>query len=354
LQRSNDGLFYTQQGKPFTLSWRLGNQQAFRLEPVTDLPGTLKVPAPADRLYTPMSLPAVLIVVSERGGGASHFFNWLLNAEAGSHRSTAGTAEAGKSRSTKSAAAAGWQRLSLGAAYKELSSWIRKPSRLRIVIDRTVGEEPDDELRRALAEIVSIIELPEWKESSSRLICATREVRKLKIDPLYSNLLSRGQACRLPHFSSPELAHWCAELAQKWKLNGTMELDDLAKEVKRWVGGQPTLTQFFFRFVADQLENEPKSDAPELFRQAGKYLRDHRPHIVDRWALDLRDLLELPPVRHRLEIYASGGTKDPMDPDFDDEDASLFLAGWVGLNPDKQLGIRSLCHLQWAREILRS
>ena len=132
-----------------------------------------------------------------------------------------------------------------------------------------------------------------------------------------------------------------------------MELDDLAKEVKRWVGGQPTLTQFFFRFVDDQLENEPDSNVYELFQKAGKYLRDHRPHIVDRWAIDLRDLLELPPVRNRLEIYVSEGKKDPQDPDFDDEDASLFLAGWVGLNQDKQWAIRSLCHQQWAREILR-
>lgn len=344
MQQSNDGLFYTREEKPFVFSWRVGNQPAYRLEPVTDLPGTLKVPAPADRLYTPMSLPPILIVVSERGGGASHFFNWLLNAQAGAKRSSAGTAEA---------RTAGWQRLSLRDAHRKLSAWAKKPSCLRIIIDRTVDEEPNDELRRALAEIVSIVERPEWAESSSRLICATREVQRLKIDPLYSNLLSRGQACRLPHFSPPELAQWCAELAQKWKLNGSAELDDLAREVKRWVGGQLTLTQFFFRWVDDQLKIAPEADVTELFQKAGKYIRDYRPHIVDRWALDLRDLLEQPPVRHRLEIYASGGTKDPSDPDFDDEDARLFLAGWVGLNPDKQWGIRSFCHRQWAREILR-
>jgi hypothetical protein len=322
----------------------VGNQQAYRLEPVTELPGTLKVPAPADRLYTPTSLPAVLIVVSERGGGASHFFNWLLSAKARANRPAADTAGTD---------AAGWQRLSLDRAREALSAWTRKPSCIRIIIDQTGSEEPNDELRRALAEIVSIVELPDWTKLSSKLICATREVQRLKIDPLYSNLLSRGQACRLPHFSPPELAYWCAELAQKWKLNGVTELDDLAKEVKRWVGGQPTLTQFFFRFVDDQLKDVPESDVFELFQKAGKYLRDHRPHIVDRWALDLRDLLELPPVRRRLEVYASGGTKDPRDPDFDDEDARLFLAGWVGLNPEKQWGIRSLCHRQWAREILR-
>jgi hypothetical protein len=344
LQRPNDGLFYTRKGKPFTFSWRVGNQPAYRLEPVTDLPGTLKVPAPADRLYTPLSLPAVLIVVSERGGGASHFFKWLLGARSEANRSTAGVAESGT---------AGWQRLSLEKAYEILSVWAGQPSCLRIIIEQTVGEESNDELRRALAEIVSIVERPEWIGSSSKLICATREVHKLKIDPLYSNLLSRGQACRLPHFSPPELVYWCAELAQKWNLNGPAELNDLAKEVKRWVGGQLTLTQFFFRFVDDKLENAPERDVFELFQQAGKYLRDHRPHIVDRWALDLRDLLELPPVRRRLENYASGGTKDPSDPDFDVEDARLFLAGWVGLNPEKQWGIRSLCHRQWAREILR-
>ncbi|HKH45338.1 MAG TPA: hypothetical protein VKM72_11790 [Thermoanaerobaculia bacterium] len=343
MQRPNDGLFYTRKGKPFTFSWREGNQQAYRLEPVTDLPGTLKVPAPADRKYTPASLPAVLIVVSERGGGTSHFFKWLFGAQSGSNRSTA---------SAEKTRPAGWQRLSLHDAYRTLSDWIKNPERVQIVIDRTAGEEPNDEIRRAFAEIVSIVERSEWTETSSKLICATREVHKLKIDPLYSNLLSRGQACRLPHFSPPELVDWCAELDQKWKL-GTTELDGLAKEVKRWVGGQVTLTQFFFRFVDDQLEKAPGSDVFELFQQAGKYLRAHRPHIVDRWALDLRDLLELPPVRRRMETYASGSTKDPLDPDFDDEDARLFLAGWVGLNPEKQWGIRSRCHMQWAREILR-
>ncbi len=339
MQQSNDGLFYTRKGKPFTFSWRMGNQQAYRLEPVTDLPGTLKVPAPADRLYTPMSLPAVLIVVSERGGGASHFFNWLLSTQSGSNRPTADTA--------------GWQRLSLDDAHNALSNWLRKPSCLRIIIDRTVGEEPNDEFRRTLAEIVSIVERPEWIKSSSRLICATREIQKLKIDLLYSSLLARGQACRLPHFLSPELAHWGAELAQKWKLDSMAELDDLAKDVKRWIGGQPTLTHFFFRYVDDRLVERPASGLRELFEEAGKYLRDHRPYIVNRWARDLEDLLESSPIRHRLEIYASGGTKDPSDPDFDDEDARLFLAGWVGLNPENQWGIRSLCHRQWAREILR-
>lgn len=293
-----------------------------------------------------MSLPPVLIVAGERGGGASHFFNWLLGAQPGSNRSTSGTTRAGT---------AGWQRLSLSEARNVLSAWNRKPSCLRIIIDRTVGEEPNDELRRTLAEIVSLVERPEWIESSSRLICATREVQQLKIDPLYSNLLSRGQACRLPHFSPPELAYWCAELAQKRKLQGTTEpeLDNLAKEVNRWVGGQPTLTHFFFRYLDDRLVERPASGLRELFQEAGKYLRDHRPYIVNRWARDLEDLLELPPTRHRLEVYASGGTKDPLDPDFDDEDARLFLAGWVGVNPEKQWGIRSLCHRQWAREILR-
>lgn len=343
MQPSNDGLFYTRKGKPFTFSWRLGSQPAYRLEPVTDLPGTLKVPAPADRLYTPMRLPPVLIVVGERGGGASHFFNWL-GAQPASDRSTPNTTKAGTT---------GWQRLSLKEARKVLSAGSKEGK--HIVIDRTISEEPDDEHRRDLAEIVSLVERPEWTESSSRLICATRDVQQLKIDPLYSNLLSRGQACRLPHFSPPELAHWCAELAQKRRIQGMAEpvLEDLGKEVKRWIGGQVTLTQFFFRFVDDQLENDPKGDLMEFFQEAGKYLRDHRPHIVDRWALDLRDLLELPPTRRRLEIYASGGTKDPLDPDFDDEDARLFLAGWVGLNPEKRWGIRSLCHRQWAREILR-
>jgi hypothetical protein len=344
LQLSNDGLFYTSQGKPYSFSWRIGRQQAYRLEPVTDLPGTLKVPAPADRLYTRDSLPAVLIIVSERGGGTSHFFKWLINAQSGLNRSTK---NAVKTRP------AGWQRLSLKDAYSRLSDWIKSPDRVQIVLDRTVGEEPNDELRRAFAEIVSIVERSEWTETSSKLICATREVHKLKIDPVYSNLLSRGQACRLPHFSPSELVHWCDELAQKWKLHDTAELDDLAKEVKRWIGGQLTLTHFFFRYADDRLAERSATGLRELFQEAGKYLRDHRPYIVNRWERDLKDLLELPPVRHRLEIYASGGTKDPSDPDFDEEDARLFLAGWVGLNPENQWGIRSLCHRQWAREILR-
>lgn len=343
MPQPNDGLFYAREDQPFTLTWKKSGQSAYRLEPVTDLPGTLKVPAPADRLYRATDLPSVLIVASERGGGISHFFNWLLNAGWRTQQFTNTTTETGLHT---------WKRLPLIEAGSILST--ETGTHRKIIIDRPVDEAPTDE--QALAAIASAVEQPEWTQSSSWLVCPVRDFRYLKNDMRYSSLLNRGQAFRLPHFSFSELAEWCTELTSTRGIRdiAQIELDNLAKEVKRWIGGQATLTQFFFRYVNDQLASNSKNvDLLELFQTTGKYLRDHKPYIVDRWAVDLRDLLESPTTRHRLETYASGSTKNPLDPDFDDDDAYLFLAGWVGLNPEKQWGIRSLCHRQWAREILR-
>ena len=337
-ERQKDGLFYCRNDKPFVFSW---GKSRYRLEPVTEIPGIFVVPAPPNRVFEKKDFPPALLVVGERGGGLTHFVGWICGGRPATDRSDT-KQDAGK-----------WQSMDLETVHQALCVEGRhKRVPMRIILDRSsTSSEASERNNARLAEIAAVLESSGWRASSNHIICATRDVHKLQEDLVYSSILRRGVTCRLPHFSGDELVQWMVELGKKYKVDSDNLA--LADEVKRWVGGQPTLTHNFFRLIDDQLQRKVVPDLNEVVAFAGAYLQKHRPHIVDHWARDLHGLLRMPPLRRRLATYTAGEGKHHERDEFDDEDARLFLAGWVGLNPEGIWGIRSRCHERWAREILR-
>lgn len=356
-----DGLFYKKGAKePFRFTW--GEKgKCYRLEPVTTTPGAFEVPPLdtvkcEDSLFEQDLLPRELILVGERGGGLTYFLDWLT--QGGSDQ---------------------WQQYGPIKAAEYLQSDVKNGNKY-LAIDTTrpnLHEEPEEQ--KAMARIAAILDSNEWKQSGNRVVCLTRDVHCLeKGQTAYSVILSRGHAYRLPHFLPIELEKWLKELVSPGKQKSTLWnklLDEetvkkkageeqltpkhLAYKIHRWIGGQPMLTHFLLRRVADAWESDqPKSpqDLKALIQQAGMYLRDHRPHLVKRWGTELKELLKDPVAKRRFESYAAGVTKPPKD-DFDRIDVDLYLAGWVGWiwgnDGQARWGIRSACHEAWAREILQ-
>ncbi len=354
----HDGRFYDAQGKPFELTWP---NDGYRLEPVTVVPGLFKVPAPATRVVSRQEIPPVLVVVAERGGGISHFVRWLTQPKRAARAVSSRQARAKKLNDGDP----GWRILEPQQARQALLDWRQAKKPIRLVMDCTIPwEVPHADEKLYLAELASIVEEEGWSQES-KLVCVTRDVRALRSRYPYSALIDRGPTCRLPHFSTHELERWLAALLENLENEGRSTLhslvpirddeasDVLPRSLQRLVGGQPSLTHFLFRLLEEGARQGLAGSWNDLIEHSGRSFQYMRPHIVDRWQDDLRPLLEDVGLRRRLEAYTRDFTRGERDGDYDQHDVDLFLAGWVGLNPDREWGIRSTCHQAWAREILR-
>lgn len=346
----HDGRFYDVQGKPFELTWP---NDGYRLEPVTVVPGLFKVPAPATSVVTRQEIPPVLVVVAERGGGISHFVRWLTQPTRAARAVRARQARAKELNDGDP----GWRILEPQQARQALLDWRQAKKPIRLVMDCTIPwEVPHADEKLYLAELASLVEEERWAQES-KLVCVTRDVRALRSRYPYSALIDRGPTCRLPHFSRPELEDWARALLQKQRRlappDDPEQPTDLPVALKRLFGGQPTLTHLALHLLDQRLSPEAHDSWISNLEEVRTSLVISRPHIVDRWQDDLRPLLEDVGLRRRLEAYTREFTRGERDGDYDQHDVDLFLAGWVGLNPDREWGIRSTCHQAWAREILR-
>jgi hypothetical protein len=332
-----DGLFYWNDEKPFTQTWEDGH--GYRLEPVTSLPGTLEIPPFRSEVFRQESLPSELIVVGERGGGLSHFLTWLTLPESN------------------------WDVMDLGQAAGRLTDGTLLDSE-QIVVDATRPSEDIAQDQRAMARMAYLLESREWEGSGKLILVTTRDVHQLEEnETVYSVILARGHAYRLPHFVPEELVQWLRALVDKRQAAGSDDWDQealarLAVEVHNSIGGQPTLTHFLFRLLDEDPEWNEEESLMSVIRRSGEHILLHRPHLVRRWGGELSELLKKPEVRRRLESYVAGNKK-PVDGRFDRTDVDLYLAGWIGPkwkeagSDPTHWGICSRCHQQWAREILR-
>jgi hypothetical protein len=312
--------------------YRHGWEGKYRLEKVTELPGTFRVPVPSQTTYGRADLPQAAIVVGERGSGMTTFIEWLT--ERGSQPA--------------------WELHGIREARLSLEPWQSSAARASrfVVVDRSWGAQGDED---DVAWLAGLIDSASWRASHSRLVCVTRDVRTLRTDPLFSTILSRGHAFRLPHFDPPELKGWVRALlgADADKLQDE-QIEGLGRAAKGWVGGQPFLTHLFFSKVKSDLTACPDQALHDAFDRAGAFLRDRRPHMVLRWQEQLASLIGEPTARQELISYASGKTKTPGESNFTDHDVDFFLAGWVGRTADgERWGIRSRCHEHWARQAIR-
>ena len=342
----DDGLFYGAEETPFEYLWESSGGQsraAYRLQRVTSTPGIFDVPVNQDRQVNlvPSEMPGEAIIVGERGGGLESFQDWLIH------------------RETRSK----W-------AILQPEELVRVLDRFEtVILDCTRPAAVAEQRAPSMARIATHLESLEWSLSKRKIIVITHEIASLRTDDtIFSSILSRSHAYRLPHFdASGELEQWVEELLRKRKLLTKVreEGPEIARSIKQLIGGQPTLTHLLFRRVDDRWEKSgvaPPTDAKELweaFEEEALYLEENPPHLVRRWAQDLQALLARADVLRRFEGYAFGDTKGPFDlvrgtgAHCDRVDADLFMAGWVGLDAAGVWGMRSDCHRRWAKEILR-
>jgi hypothetical protein len=348
--------FFGRKNIPFFYSWTKDGEECYRLEKVTTLPGTFQVPVAPNLILAHHELPPAMIVVSERAGGVTQFVEWLQRKSSPATTGPrVGEPPPRPGRRRQRSQDSRWITYEIDADDHQLEL-IEKAAQVSLIVDCTQSAAQTASSRDRLAALAGLIEDRDWWRKGNRLVCLTRDIHELRIHPLYSSLLSRGHSYRLPHFMLPELDRWVEELVVKRGIdlgsrNGG-EIRQISLVVRRWVGGQPTLTQFLFRLVDDSLAN-CKEDLKAAFLRQGEYLATHPPHIVFRWREELRSLLEDAGIRRRFEVYASGDSKPLASKDFDWPDVALFLAGWVGEIDEESWGIRGKCHERWARRILR-
>lgn len=324
----SDGVFRDVDGNKYSQSWH----NKYRIERVTELPGTPRVPVPTGEHYDQSVFGSATIIVGERGGGMSRLLDWLqLNPD--------------------------WKVTDVAGARLLLQAWRRHevPTSLRgklsLIVDRTMPETGDKD---HLAFLASVVEEEAWVRSGSRLICLTREVRSLRTDAVFSSILARGHLFRLPHFDANELEDWVKLLSEKTGREPLeQEIARLGQSAKTWVGGQPFLTHLFFCRAESILLAHRSTSLDTAFDEAGAFLANQKPHMAATWQNTLLDLIKLPSVLRLIEGYARGHRKREGEDNFPRDDVDLFLAGWVGRMADDTWGIRSTCHAQWAREVLR-
>jgi hypothetical protein len=331
---SDDGLFYQKkhgcEERVFDTNW--GDK--YRLEKVTGLPGTFQLPSKPGKVLRD-GLPLVSIVVSESYGGKSRFLRWLTSQDNDD---------------------IGWKLLD---ASEIIRAFNEEPGS-SIVFDRTRNEGSDCEIGiggESIDKLVGLVEDETWKSSGNRLLVLARSVTKLQTDELYSNILARGHAYRLPHFMVDELVLWVEALLENQRVRqpGGSLKGELAKVAKDWTGGQPLLCHYFFRMVDDRFppSHRWRVDIKDTFNDVGNFIKNHRPYFVHRWADALEELLQDPPTKRRLKAYAAGSTKlnDPAESDACD--VNLFLSGWIGRTDKDTWEIASQCHKSWAVDVLR-
>jgi hypothetical protein len=352
-QDGRESGFLDRGNQPFLYRWSKDGEECYRLEQVTTLPGIFKVPVPPELILARHQLPTAMVVVSERAGGVTQFLEWLQLTPAAKPvpgaPASRGKGGAKQSRDSR------WLTFELDGDDGQLDR-IEQAEQVSLIVDRTLSSAQSASVRDQLAALAGLIEDRNWWRKGNRLVCLTRDIHELRSDLLYSSLLSRGHSFRLPHFMPSELDGWVEELVAKHRIDVRPkpggEIRQISQEVRRWVGGQPTLTQFLFRLVDDGLAANPENLKSAFWRQ-GEFLATHPPHIVFRWREELTHLLEDAGVRRRFEVYTSGDSKPLDSKDFDWPDVALFLAGWVGENAEGSWGIRGKCHERWARLILR-
>lgn len=353
---NDDGIFYTAQGKPYRYEWKIDGKRSYRLEKSAVPPGRPTLPASPEARYTKSHLRGLHIIAAERGGGMGELLQWLQGKGGRSQdqsRRVRAPAANGEKMGTSGDIGSSWIKRTIGEANQAISQALKNGSPFKIAIDLTAGL---DSSSNDLGRLASWPESPEFLTTVSSMLVLVRSLHPLLDHKEFSVLPSRGPIYRLPHFSVSELEDWVKALLEKHSSRSdrlNFSVREIAALVKKWVGGQPTLTHALFRQVDEQLKRTPEVDIGELLENMGEELSASSPYVVDKWRHDLELLLERPELRQRLSAYARNAREDPATKHFDTTDVELFLAGWVGIDQEGLWAIRSQCHRQWAREILR-
>ena len=313
----------------YRVAWRGG--EAWHLDPLGNLPGIHEIPRDlaTPKFYECADLAAngVSIIVGEVGDGRRSFLKWLEGWHPLSMSDTpnleffAAQATAGNHR-----------------FYLDLSH-----------IDRPLGQASDS-LHHFLAALAGVSQR-DFHGRSIALVVLARWLTTVQNSYDGSSLLARGKLYRLPHFDPPELRDWVKDLAgrKQWTL-ADAKLEAHASLLKRLVGGQPKLTDVLMQHVYEVC-SEAAQFEPALRERADR-LRKFPPECVTEWRIHLRALLKRPETRRLVRAYVTGSTKQLTGGELDSDDLALFLAGWVGAQPDGTGGIRSEVHRTWAREEL--
>lgn len=323
--------------------WK-GNDR-HRLEPASEYPGTVSIPAHLQddhkTSFSIRDLPQVSLIVAEEGSGITHFRDWL-------HKH--GAQEKTLNEATESFNAKGDNTTVINFAY----------------LDTPRSELSEDD-RQYINELSAAVEskypAPQQRPTS-RIIILCRWLMNLQEEWQSSALLNRSSVFRLPHFDSRELVDFVASFMTKAAAATKVEIPDLssddvlvlAKLIKHQIGGQPSLTHQLLstalRHIPPKWHQDPRACLERLFTDEARRTRKSPPTALRHWKTHLSELMKRDPhVRTLIKGYVRGRTRQSYD-ELDESDAHLFLAGWVGWNPEGEWGIRSKCHKWWARDLL--
>ncbi|CAM2011238.1 hypothetical protein [Acanthopleuribacter pedis] len=382
MKKDNVFMVFNTKGKEVVYEYRWGENHnpKFRLERATRRIGTLETP-PTPEIKSYEELDRVFLLVSERGSGFKFLRQWLTSRQ--EHVISQHKISGKEGSPPKNWVLIDGNQVIQQNSLVQPDQWnaFLKQDMGCYILDRTFyGDNPiTEKTGSVLTQINATVEAMRT-DPSFRFIHASYHLPSLEIDPLFSNLLDQCHVYRLPQFNIDELCTWLDELVKKYQ-NRTFTIDlkdakrSLAQVILYSVGGQPRLTSMLFRLVDDAIQAQlpederdtppPKKppssgsfvlqaeDLATLFRLQGTELARNPPHIVERWKEDLTGFLKND--THMVQLlrrYADNQPKPSTDAHYT-ADYKLYLAGWVGFDPEKKWGIRSQCHKQWAGELLR-
>lgn len=116
-----------------------------------------------------------------------------------------------------------------------------------------------------------------------------------------------------------------------------------------YLGEQYTLTTRFFKEYADWLTNE--GIVKEKLEAYVNRIESNPPNFVSHWLTQLDLLLVDPAARSELVNYLEGEVKSAGH-QLTQTEIKLYLAGWLKLDAERKLSIRSLVHQSIAKSHL--
>lgn len=308
-----------------------GDQQRYRLEKVSYQPGALQLPTKPTFLSRE-DIEEPMLIMSERGSGFKIFHDWLDSKN--EH----------------------WDFYGIDTLPKDLKINLADSSCKGIFIDRTItnAKTETDEM---LTRIVSFLDN---NLGIKKLICISFYRDEFRNDPIFSNLMDHSHVYKLPSFDYEDLNQWILWFLNK--ITASKKPSDKSKESKHTspnslittiineLGGQPKLTDLLFSLVNQ--DNPNAKNLEDLIKKHIRIIKKSPPNFVTKLKSELKEMIRSNPERKLLlSRYVSGSYK-PDKHDFHPEDINLYLAGWLG-QTQNGWGIRSECHLAWAKEVLR-
>lgn len=184
------------------------------------------------------------------------------------------------------------------------------------------------------------------------LVLLGRDEAAFDIEP-YSAFLPIVDTCRLPRFTLSELK----EMSRRFYAEAPeADHDRVARDLLRYAGGQPLLTQLLFDALLEPGTARRRPPTEASLRAAYQAVRNDPPVVLRAWRARLARMIMGDATVHDLARDLARGASYPIE-EAPPRTSPLCVSGWmspgIGANADSSVWRFSDLHRHWAAAVFR-